>query len=217
MTSNRAGGLCAAAFAVLTIAAVFVEAPPGGTYSASDVAHFTAKSHRPLVFLALYLSAAAALALLGLVAHMHARATGATRKLLVLGTGGIAAVSIPIGVGIAGGVPIALMVGGGKAIDPRVTYMIVESGAVLLLGLAMTMLGVMLVAAARDMPGWTKAATYVGGVAGLLSFAWFPLFLVALWGIVVGIALAFTPDPAATNLQIPAQARESTASPVAAG
>lgn len=207
MKSNRSGGLCTVAFAVLTIAALFTQAPPGGTYSAKDVAQFTSSSHRPLVFLAIYLSAAAALALMGLVAHLHARLAGPTRKLLVLGAGGTAAVSLPIGTAIAGAVPIALMVGGGKPIDPRITYMMVEAGAVLMLGLAMTMLGVMLFAAATAMPGWTKPATYVGAVAAILSFAWFPLFLVALWGIVVGVAVALTPDTAPPDHEIPAQAR----------
>ena len=215
MISNRSGGLCAAAFAVLTMAALFTQAPPGGTYSARDVSHFTSSGHRPLVFAAIYLSGAASLALLGLVAYLHARIVGPVRKLLVLGTGIIAAVSMPIGTGIAGGVPIALMVGGGKPIDPRLTYMMVEAGAVVLLGVAMTMVGVMLFAAAPAMPGWTKAAPYVAGVAGVLSFAWFPFFLVALWGVVVGASLAMKADDSADHAQAPAQNRAASAAPVA--
>lgn len=208
MVRSRSAGISAIAFSLLFVAALMLVSPPGGQYSASDVRRFTASGHRPLVLVGVYAAIGASIALLSLVLQLRRSVAPGWRELLVLGGGGLSVVALPIGFAVSSAVPVGLMIGGGEAIDPRVTYMFSQAGMAVVFGVALTCIGLALVAVADALPGWLRAATYVGGVAGLLAFAWFPTALLLLWGLVAGVALVrLAPE---RDAAVPAQARSAT-------
>ena len=189
MVRTRSAGISAIAFSLLTVAALVLVSPPGGNYSAGDVTSFTASGHRPLVVLGLYAALAASLALLGLVLHLRTTVSPGWRQVLVLGGGGLGVVALPIGFALSATVPIGLSAGGGAAIDPRTTYMFSQAGLAVVYGVALAGTGLALLGAAGAMRGWLRIATYVGGAGGVLSLAWFPSWLLLLWGLVAGAAM----------------------------
>jgi hypothetical protein len=210
MVRTRSAGISAIAFSVLTLAAFLLVAPPGGSYSARDVASFTSSGHRPVVVAGLYVGIAAAVALLGVVLHLRRVVAPGVREVLVLAGGGVAVVALPIGLAVSSAVPVGLMIGGGQAIDPRVTYMFSQAGMAVVFGVAFTGTGLALAAAAGSLSGWLRVATYVGAVGGLASLAFFPSLLLLLWGLVAGVALlraAPGTEPADASGAVPAQTR----------
>ena len=102
-----------------------------------------------------------------------------------------------------------MTLGGGKALDPRVTYAFSQAGLVVMFTGGAILLGAALVALALDgsapLPSWLRWTTGIAGVLGLASPAFFPFFAVLLWAVVTGI-WTLTSDRAA----VPQTARPVT-------
>ena len=92
---------------------------------------------------------------------------------------------------IAAAIPIAYAEGGGHvSLTPSVvyTFAVVSSGMVY--GPAMLFAGVAVVIAARQLrtaPRWWRVLGYIGSACAILSIAYFPYYLFAAWGVVVGV------------------------------
>jgi len=73
------------------------------------------------------------------------------------------------------------------------TYLIGEIGVVMIFGSGAALLGFALIAlglAARvTFPEWLRWLTLIAGVASLTGLAFFPFFLLILWGMVIGVWL----------------------------
>jgi hypothetical protein len=86
----------------------------------------------------------------------------------------------------------ALAFSGGKlsTLDPTLGYALAEAGWAMMYGAGGLLLGVALIVFAAGpvaVPAWVRWATLVAGVAALAGIAWFPMFLVYLWAIVLGV------------------------------
>jgi hypothetical protein len=96
------------------------------------------------------------------------------------------------GIALTAAVPIAIGYGGnGVTIAPAVTFVLSESGWVIMTG-GCVLLGAgcsPFVASAVAIPAWMRWATAVAGLAAIAAAAWFPLSLVILWSVAVGIWL----------------------------
>ena len=189
---NRIGsGLGAIAFAALTIAAFAVLNGPGGNYSVSDVTDYVSSGHQLAVFVSLYLGLLSSLGLIVLFAGLR-EAIGDDRLRRVFWGSGLAAASAwAIGWCVVVAPPLALNFGSAaRPIDPKLTYVLVETGLVIMFGAACVLFGaalLTLVAGSRGaFPTWLRWATAIGGVAGLTSIAFFPSFLVPVWALVIG-------------------------------
>lgn len=197
------GGVGAIAFGVLMIVGLLVANPPGGTYSASDSIKYLASGHRVALFVALYLGAIAVLGLVCLLGYLRNAAAfqpgGELMARTFWAAGLAAAASFLVGGGIEVGPGLAHIYGGHHlTISPQVTYVISEVGAILLFGVGPILLGLALVilmfTAPAVLPGWLRWLTVIGGVAGILSPAFFPFFILLLWAIVTGIWILATGD-----------------------
>jgi hypothetical protein len=194
--TNVVGGIGGIAFAVLTFVAFLLAAPPGGTYKESDVADYVEKGHRGAVFVSFYLLLLGVLGLICLLAHLRQRLGADDRGLRTIfwGTGLAGAASFAIGWAVVVTVPLAMAFGGSDvSVEPTVTYTIAEAGWGILIGVGGILLGFCLIAlmlgSGTMLPAWLRSATLIGGVAGLASLAFFPFFLIFIWGLVVGVWL----------------------------
>lgn len=187
-------GAGALAFGVITWVAFIVANPPGGNYSASDAADYIAKGHRPAVFISLYLTLIAAVGLLLALARLRDAIEAGARRSFFWGLSIAAVAAWMTGYALVATPSVALAFSGGhlKSLDPTVVYTVSEGGWALMYGAGGLMLGVALVTfAVRPVAvaSWVRWTTLVGGIASLLAIAWFPMFLVYLWAIVIGIWL----------------------------
>jgi hypothetical protein len=187
-------GIGAVAFGVLPLVAFMVANPPGGNYSASDIADFLAKGHRPAVFVSLYLVLISAVGLLFLLARLRESIGDGAREPIFWGFS-IAAVAAWMAGYAVGIVPsIALAFSGGKlhSLSAPVAYTFSEAGWAIMYGAGGLLLGCALVTFAVGpvaLPAWVRWSTLVAGIASLAAIAWFPFFLVYIWAIVIGVAL----------------------------
>jgi hypothetical protein len=201
MKRSSLAGIGALAFGVLMIAGLIVENAPGGSYSANDVADYVRSGHRPLVFVGLYLGALGIVGLVFLLARLRAAIADPAISSVFWGLGVAAAGAITAGYALTGAVPIAIAYGGnGVAIDAPVTFVISESGWVVMTA-GCVLLGAALLTFARAavaVPAWVRWSTAVAGVAAVAAAAWFPLALLILWALAIGIWLIATrPAPTA--------------------
>jgi hypothetical protein len=207
------GGIGAVAFGVLTVVALLVADPPGGTYGVSDTINYLAKGHRVALFISFYLGMLGVLGLVCLLAYLReavaARAENEVAARIFWAVGLTAAASLAAGWGIAVGNGLAHVYGGHHLlITPSVTYLVSEVGSVLIFGVAPVLLGLGLIALMLSvptvLPSWLRWVTVVGGLAGVLSPAFFPFFIMMLWALVLGVWIlvsaqrleAGTPRPA---------------------
>lgn len=178
------------AFGVLFLAAMIVANPPGGDYSASDVASYIAHGHRIAVLVSVYLAIVATAGLIALLAGLRERLTPGATARAFWGCGLAGASSLAVGWCISATNPLSMALGGGKALDPRVTYAFSQAGMVVIFGAGAILLGVALIVLATDrsaeLPSWLRWTTGVAGVLGLASPAFFPFVAVLLWAIVTG-------------------------------
>lgn len=192
MRRVSAGGLGALAFLVLVIVAVAVASPPGGTYKASDVATYLTRGHRPAVIAALYLVALAAVALLFLLRRLRDALEG-QRAALFWGLSVAGAAAIVAGFALITAVPIAMGVGGkGVVIAPTVAFPIIETGWAVFAGAGFLLVGLALLTLTLGpsaLPAWVRWTTLVGGLGFAAGLAWFPLPIVGLWLLLIGIWL----------------------------
>jgi hypothetical protein len=199
MKRSSLAGVGALAFGVLLIVGLIVENAPGGSYSANDVADYVRSGHRPLVFVALYLGALGVVGLVFLLARLRAAIADQASASVFWGLGLAAAGAITAGYALTAAVPIAMGYGGkGVTLDAPVTYVFSESGwAIMTAGCIL--LGSALLTFARtavSVPGWVRWSTVVAGLAAIASAAWFPLALLVLWALAIGIwLLAARPAP----------------------
>ncbi len=195
MRRQTLAGIGAIGFAVLSLVAFSVAQPPGGTYKASDVAKYVAHGHRPAVFISLYVMLLAVVGLVLAITRLRGMLPADWSQNTFQAIGLIAAGSLLIGFALVGTVPTALSVGGGSPIDPRLTYMFTEAGDAVLFGAAFVILGAALVllAARAAMPVWLRVVTGIAGIGGLAAPAFFPMFLVLVWALAIGIWLLASP------------------------
>jgi hypothetical protein len=181
-------GAAAVLFALLTFIGMIVIAPPGGDYKESDITDFIAHGHRTSVFVGLYLMFIGAICLLYLVNALRARVGGRWAPLYA-GVSTAAGTAWAIGAVLIAVVPIGLANGAGTAPDAHTVYFFTQAGFATLFGAGAILLGVALIAfaASAALPMWLRVVTYIAGIAGLLSPAFFPFFLLLIWGIVFGI------------------------------
>lgn len=196
-------------FGVLFFAAMMVGNPPGGNYSASDVAGYVASGHRVAVFSSVYLAILAVVGLIALLAGLREQLAPTAAARVFWGCGLAGAAGLAIGWCISATNPLSMTLGGGKALDPRVTYAFSQAGLVVMFAGGAILLGAALVALALDgsapLPSWLRWTTGIAGVLGLASPAFFPFFAVLLWAVVTGI-WTLTSDRAA----VPQPARPVT-------
>lgn len=195
MRRQTLAGVGAIGFAVLSLAAFAVAQPPGGTYKASDAVKYVAHGHRPAVFLSGYLMLLAVIGLTLVITRLRDLLPADWSRNTFQAIGLIAAGSLLVGFALVGTVPTALAVGGGSPIDPRLTYMFTEAGDAVLFGAAFVVLGAALVllGSRAAMPLWLRVVTVIAGVGGLAAPAFFPMFLVLVWALVVGVWLLANP------------------------
>jgi hypothetical protein len=178
-------------FGVLFFAAMFVGNPPGGNYSASEVAGYVAHGHRVAVFASVYLAVAAAVCLIALLAGLRERLGAGLAARVFWGCGLAGAAALAIGWCISSTDPLSMTLGGGKALDPQVMYAFSQAGLVVMFGAGAILLGAALVALALDrsaaLPSWLRWTTGIAGVLGLASPAFFPFFALLLWAIATGV------------------------------
>jgi hypothetical protein len=185
-------------FSVLTIVALLVASPPGGSYSAHDATKYVSKGHHAAVFVSAYLLALALFGLLCLLAYLRdvvfTGPEGARRSRIFWGTGIAATAAITVGWSVMLGDAIAHAYGGrGVVISPPVTYLVSEIGATAVWGPGGILLGFALITlmlgSRETLPAWLRWSTLVAGVGGVASLAFFPSALVILWALVIGVWL----------------------------
>jgi hypothetical protein len=185
-------GVGALAFGVITWVAFMIANPPGGNYKASDMASYIAKGHRPSVFISVYLMLLATVGLLLALARLRDAIEPGARRSFFWGLSIAAATSWMAGYALVVTPSTALAFSSGdlKTLDPSLVYTLAEGGWAMMYGAGGLMLGVALITFALRpvaVPAWVRWVTLVGGVASFAAIAWFPMFLVYIWAIVIGL------------------------------
>jgi hypothetical protein len=195
--SSVVAGVGGIVFAVLWFVTAFVASPPGGTYSASDVADFVDKGHRVAVFVSVPLGLVSVFGLLLLLAGLRDRLPSpeSLSSTVYWSASLLSVVGFAIGWVTVLTVPIARAFGGTTlvVIAPTVTFVISEIGWAIMFAVGGTFLGVALITAAaspgRPFPAWLRWLTLIVGILGLFSLAWFPFFALLLYALIAGIWL----------------------------
>jgi len=187
-------GIGAIAFGVLPIVAFMVGNPPGGNYKASDVADFIAKGHRPAVFVSVYLVLLSGVGLLLLLARFRESIPEGSRTTMFWGFSVSAVAAWIVGYSIGIAPSLALTFSGGKlhSLSAPVAYTFSEAGWAVMFGAGALLLGCALLTFAAGpvtLPAWIRWTTLVAGIAAIAGLAWFPMFLVYIWAIAVGVGL----------------------------
>jgi hypothetical protein len=192
-TSSLVGGAGAIAFGVLAFVGMVIANPPGGSYSAHDAAKYVAKGHRATVIVSIYVVLAAVVGLMALLVRLREAVQGPRLRRAFWGLGVAATSAYLVGWALVAATPLALTYGGkGVSLSPELTFTLAEVGWVVMYGAGGMLLGTALIAFALGpvaVPAWFRWATLVAGVAGLAAPAWFPFFLVFIWGVVAGVWL----------------------------
>jgi hypothetical protein len=195
MSRTTVAGVGGIAFSVLTAFGFALAEPPGGSYSASHIGDYLAKSHRPVVFVAFYLGLIGLLGLVCLLAHLRDAIVATPDKqraaAIFWGTGIAGAASFAVGWAVIGGQVVAHTEGGRDiVVAPALTYLIGEIGVVMIFGSGAVLLGFALLtlslAGRPNFPTWLRWLTSIAGVGAIAGLAFFPFFLLIVWGIVVG-------------------------------
>lgn len=190
--SNLISGAGGIAFGILFFVALLVAGPPGGEYSADDVANYLDDDRRARAFVALYLAIAAVAGLVALLSGLRdAIAAGREQWTRIFwGCGLGAATAFAIGFAILVTPPLSLAIGGGEAAAPETTYLVTQVGWLVALGAGGLLLGAALIVLMLEsggvLPAWVRWVTLAAGVLGLASTAYFPFFALLLWGVIVG-------------------------------
>jgi hypothetical protein len=182
-------------FTLLFAAGAMVASTPGGSYSEKDMADYVAKGHQTSILIASVLALLGVLGLLLLVTGLRERVgPGSFLSDVYAGTSLVAVAGFAIGWLAWLAVPLAKTIGGSAVVvDPRIGYVILQVGGVVVFGVGGIFLGVTLIAlflgSRGALAGWLRWLTLVVGVLGLASMAWLPFFPLLLWGLVAGIWL----------------------------
>jgi hypothetical protein len=193
--SNLISGIGGIAFGILLFVAFVLAGPPGGEYSAEDVANYLDEDRRARAFIAMYLAIAAVAGLVALLSGLRdAIAAGREQWTRIFWGCGIgAAAAFAIGFAILVTPPLSLAIGGGEAAEPETTYLVTQAGWLVALGAGGLLLGAALVILMLEsgglLPAWVRWLTLVAGVLGLASLAYLPFWFLLLWAVVVGVWL----------------------------
>ena len=185
-------GVGALAFAILPLVGFTVGNPPGGNYSASDIVKFVAKGHRPAVFASVYLVLLSGIGLLLLLARLRESIGEGKRATIFWGLSIGAVATWVAGYALAITPAAAFAFGGGKSLTLTngVIYTFSEAGLAIMFGAGAPLLGCALIVFAlgrTPVPTWVRWSTLIAGLAGVAALAWFPLFLVYLWALALGL------------------------------
>jgi len=199
---SRSAGIAGMGFAVLTVIGFITAGGPN--YNESDqtwMAWFQDSSHRGAQIAGMFLVLAAVLLLIVFFATLRRRAVAAggsaQASALAGAAGAMLATTIAVGTVIHNEVSAAVQFAPNNFPVPGADVLrtldnlgfgvgVVAAGfaaALFVASLAHTLRGTAIV------PGWLVTAGYVVGVLLLFSFTFFPLFLLPLWVLVVGIAV----------------------------
>ena len=190
-TSRRLAGIALLVFTLGTFAALTMASTPAGNYSLSQIHGYLEPSARPTIFAGALIGILAALALLYYLSALRAELPSGRGRDVLWGSGIAAAATAATGWMLAASVPIAYAEGGGHvSLTPSVVYAFGVVSSVMVFGPAMLFAGVAVIIAARQLrtaPRWWRVLGYIGGACAILSIAYFPFYLFALYGLIVGI------------------------------
>jgi hypothetical protein len=192
--SNLISGIGGIAFGILLFVAFVLAGPPGGEYSAEDVANYLDEDRRARAFIAMYLAIAAVAGLVALLSGLRdAIAAGREQWTRIFWGCGIgAAAAFAIGFAILVTPPLSLAIGGGEAAEPETTYLVTQAGWLVALGAGLLLgaaLVILMLESGGLLPAWVRWLTLVAGVLGLASLAYLPFWFLLLWAVVVGVWL----------------------------
>lgn len=199
--SKVLAGVGGIVFSVFTFAAVVITNAPGGGYREAAATDFVATAHLPAVMFSVLLAMLGVLGLICMFAYLREAlsATPANRVAASIfwGVGLVAAAAFAVGWGVAAAGPLGHTEGGSQvSITPSVTYLISQTGASIIVGIGVMVMGlalIVLVLASREtLPAWLRWFTLIAGVLALASYAYFPAPAVLVWGIVAGVWLIAT-------------------------
>ena len=210
---RRLAGVGGIAFAVALVAGFTLFGPKGGHYSAAEIATFVGQSSTGLV-VSVCLFAVSIIGLMVLMAYLSEMCVGGGwHGRLAWSTSVAAGASFLIGWGLYLAPPTS-MHAGGPAIDPAISYALISAGFAVLFGVGGMLLGIALLSLALDglaAPMWVRAFSGLAGLSALLSWPfllatnwspnqWLPVpfYLVILWGLVIGVWLVISSEPALT-------------------
>jgi len=189
--SRRPAGIALLVFTLGTFAALLMTAAPAGNYSLSQIHGYLAPDGRATIFAGAVIGVLAALALLYYLSVLRVGMPPGRGRDLAWGSGIAAAATAAAGWMIAAAIPIAYAQGGGHVtLTPSVVYTFGVLSAGMIYGPAMLFAGVAVIVAARQLrmvPGWWRVLGYIGGACAILSSAYFPYYLFAAYGVVVGL------------------------------
>jgi len=189
-TSRRPAGIALLVFTLGTFAALTMAAAPAGNYSLSQIHSYLAPGDRAEIFAGAVIGVLAAIALLYYLSALRADMPPGRGRDLLWGCGIAAAATAAVGWMIAAAIPVAYAQGGGHvSLTPSVVYAFAVVSSGMVYGPAMLFAGVAVVIAARQLrtaPRWWRVLGYIGGACAILSSAYFPYYLFAAWGVVVG-------------------------------
>ena len=189
-TSRRHAGVALLVFTLGTFAALTMAAAPAGNYDLSQIHGYLAPGARVTIFAGAVIGVLAAVALLYYLSALRTGMPPGRGRDLLWGTGIAAAATAAVGWLIGAAIPIAYAQGGGHvSLTPSVVYTfgVVSSG--MIYGPAMLFTGIAVLIAARQLktaPRWWQVLGYIGGTCATLSIAYFPYYLFAAYGLVVG-------------------------------
>jgi hypothetical protein len=171
---------------------LIVSSPPGGSYRLQDISNFVAHGHWVAIFVALYLGLLAVIGLLTALLELRGLAGDSVLGQISWGAGVAAAAALAVGWCVELVVPMSRALGGGKPMPPAVEYGFTQTGKVITWGAGFFLLGCALIAfaaAASTVPAWWRWIAMIGGIAGVLSIAFFPSVILALFVLVLGIGM----------------------------
>lgn len=188
-------GIGGIAFTVLFAAGALLAETPGGTYDEKAIADYLAEGHQSSVALALILALLGVLGLLMLLVGLRDKLSkGSLSANVFAATGLVSVTAFAIGWAVWLEVPLSKWIGGSDVvINAKISYVILQVGAVIVFGVGGTFLGVTLIVlmlgSLGRLPSWFRWFTLVVGVLALASMAWLPFFPLLLWGLVAGVWL----------------------------
>jgi hypothetical protein len=189
-TTRRPAGIALLVFTLGTFAALTMTQLPAGNYHLSQIHGYLAPGARATIFAGAVTGVLAALALLYYLSALRADMPPGRGRDLMWGSGIAAAATAAAGWMIAAAIPIAYAQGGGHvSLTPSVVYTFGGLAAGMVYGPAMLFTGVAVIIAARQLstaPRWWRVLSYIGGACAILSSAYFPYYLFAVYGLIVG-------------------------------
>ena len=187
---RRPAGLALLIYTLGTFVALTVMQVPAGDYHLSQVHSYLTPGARVGIFVGALVGVLAELALLYYLSALRAGLPPGRARDMLWGSGIAAVASAATGWMIAAAIPIAYAQGSGYvSLTPSVVYTFGVLSAGMVYGPAMLFTGVAVIIAARRIriaPRWWRVLGYIGGACAILSSVYFPYYLFAVYGLIVG-------------------------------